>query len=421
VTFIKSDTDAMLSNTSVLVLLARLPWPTDDGWKTRCANLITGLVSQGAVVDVLSFGESADAPAITDLRLNRIVVVPRRRAYAPRDLIRGLFTNDSFSVLNYRDEQFAERVREMSIDTSYDLLLVEDVVMAQYAVHSTATIKILDMHNIESHLLRRFADATRHIAKRAYAAITAKKLAAYEEQQATAFDAVFVCSEDDRERLRQMTTRANVHVVPNGVDPSYFKPFAHQCDGSIVFVGNMDYHANVSGVDYFVRQVMPLIRTAWPEAMFRIVGKNPTNDVRRLATGDVEVTGSVQDVRPYIARAAVVVVPLLVGGGTRLKILEAMAMAKAIVTTSTGCEGIDVREGKDLDIADSADEMARKITSLVRDAHRRQTLGVTARETVCRTYAWDVVVRNAAHTIAQTLSEKTRSNSPVLARTTMTS
>jgi len=193
-----------------------------------------------------------------------------------------------------------------------------------------------------------------------------------------------------------------VSVVPNGVDTDGYRSAGDaSLNGSspqnsvrIVFVGRMDYHANVDAVQWFCRYVFPRIRCARPDVVLQIVGGHPTGAVRRLASpGSIEVTGFVPDVRPYLAAASVVVVPLRIGGGTRLKILEALAMGKAVISTALGAEGLEAVGGRDLLIANPPAEFADQVVAVLSDADLRARLGAAGRRLTVDTYDWSRIVR----------------------------
>jgi sugar transferase (PEP-CTERM/EpsH1 system associated) len=383
-----------LAGRRVLVIMGRVPWPLDDGWKMRSGNLLKGLLDLGARIDLVSFGDpTSPAPDELRSRLARVELVPRRKSYAATDLLLGLVGGTPFSVLNYRDDALRDRVGELARGGSYDMLLVEDVVMAQYAAAVDAKIKFLDMHNVESHLLQRYAADEPNIARSWYASLTAAKLARYEREIAGRFTEIFVCSDEDRRRLNTQQSTTAIRVVPNGIDPSYFSARQVQEDGSIVFVGSMDYHANISGALHFANEILPRIHARLPDVRTYIVGKNPSREVRRLASENVIVTGAVPDVRPYLAAAGVSVVPLLVGGGTRLKILESMAMGKAIVSSTVGAEGIAVEDGDTIMLADDPDSFAQRVVELLEAPDRAREMGRRARAFVLERYAWSAIVR----------------------------
>jgi sugar transferase (PEP-CTERM/EpsH1 system associated) len=383
----------------------------DDGWKTRSGNILKGLSAQGASLDLVTFGdpEHQPDPGFREV-LTRTIILPRSIDYAWKDLVLGLLAPTPFSVLNYRDADFKRAVADLCSSQSYDAVLVEDIVMAQYALPNRTAARFLDMHNVESHLLERYADAETRVLRKLYAGWTARKLKRYEVRTGSGFDAVFVCSQVDGDRLRSAGFRKPVHLVPNGIDPEFFRPSdGVEQDGSLVFVGSMDYHANISGVLHYASDILPRIREVRPGVRTYVVGKNPPPEIRALASGTLVVTGTVPDVRPFVDRASVVVVPLVVGGGTRLKILEAMAMGKAVVSTRVGCEGIEVEEGRNIELADDPQEFSDRVVGLLDDPDRAREMGKEARISVLETYTWERVTRTLAqHLAGETLPERIR-------------
>ena len=210
------------------------------------------------------------------------------------------------------------------------------------------------------------------------------------------FDGLLTVSEADRDtfaRLYPFDVRGPMHVVATGVDTEYFAPAAQASGRDLVFTGSMDWLPNEDAMLFFCRDVLPLIRARVPGVRLSIVGRAPTPAVQRLADGDagITVTGRVDDVRPYVRDAAVYVVPLRIGGGTRLKIFEAMAMGKAVVSTTIGAEGLDVKDGTDVMIADEPDAFATTVVDLLRDPSRRNAIGDAARRLVSAQYDWTVV------------------------------
>jgi glycosyltransferase involved in cell wall biosynthesis len=225
---------------------------------------------------------------------------------------------------------------------------------------------------------------------------------------APTFDRVFVCSADDRTRLAAISPAAAIDVVPNGIDVDAFTPDDRiASDGSLAFVGTMDYHANVTGALHFVEHILPVVRRRHPRVITYIIGKSPTDEIRALASDTVRVTGAVPDVRPFLNRAAVSVVPLLVGGGTRLKILESMAMGKAIVSTSIGCEGIDARHGETIFLEDDPESFGARVSELLEHPAEAKRLGVRARAFVDAQFRWSSIVEIIASAYRACLARKT--------------
>jgi polysaccharide biosynthesis protein PslH len=209
-------------------------------------------------------------------------------------------------------------------------------------------------------------------------------------------DYVLAVSENDRASFAQYADPRRISVIPTGVDTEYFQPPAPSGSGleqpdTMAFTGSMDWMPNEDGVAYFVEKILPLIRRQIPEAAFWAVGRRPPRRIQALASNGIVVTGTVEDIRPYLAKAALCVVPLRSGSGTRIKIFEAMAMGKAVVSTSMGAEGLPVQHGKNIILADDPADFARQVVDLLRDPPRRQQLGQAARQLVVESYGWPAV------------------------------
>jgi glycosyltransferase involved in cell wall biosynthesis len=234
---------------------------------------------------------------------------------------------------------------------------------------------ILFQHNVESEIWRRHAEIEKNPAKKLLYSLEFKKSLSYEKATLQRFDQVIAVSEHDRSLMSTWTDAERIAVVPTGVDLEQYRPdqSGREPGQVVMFVGAMDWESNIDAVEYFCAEVWPIVLKSAPDARFRIVGRNPDNRVRNLASQSVEVTGRVAAVIDQLREAAVVVVPLRIGGGTRLKIYEAMAAGKAIVSTTVGAEGLDVHPGRDIVLADVPSAFAEGITKLlqVRDLRRR--------------------------------------------------
>jgi glycosyltransferase involved in cell wall biosynthesis len=195
--------------------------------------------------------------------------------------------------------------------------------------------------------------------------------------------------------LRRNLPDASTAVIPNAVDIDFFRPFADAANHeemSLVFCGALNYHPNVDGLLFFLREIMPRLKKQYPALKLRVVGQRPPPAIAAQAGDGVELMGVVDDVRPHIAGATVVIAPIRIGGGTRFKILEAMAMAKPIVSTTIGAEGIDVHDGGDIVLADEPDQFAAGIARLLEDARLRRAMGAAARSLIERRYSWSASV-----------------------------
>ncbi|WP_243361534.1 glycosyltransferase family 4 protein [Fundidesulfovibrio terrae] len=396
----------------ILVVSARLPFPADDGWKMRTSALIRSLAAHGHEVDLLTYLNGEDVETSMNGQrecLREIVTVERAKSYAPTDLLRGLVMREPFSVHNCHQEDFGLAMRELTQIRRYDAVQVEDVSMAQYAVNASIPLKILDMHNVESSLMRRFAQQEESPAKALYARLTARKLKRYERDVSRSFDLVTVCSGEDKALLESMGVRTKVEVIPNGVWCDAYQPSPAGRDAQeAVFIGRMDYHANISGARFLVREVLPRLLEVLPGLHLSLVGKNPVPAVRALEGPNVSVFADVPDVAPFLARASLAVVPLLVGGGTRLKILEAMACNKAVVSTRVGAEGIAAAEGTQIVLADSAEDFAQAMVRLLSDGDARRRIGDAARRFVAENYDWGIIGSALNRCIGDAQREKIR-------------
>jgi polysaccharide biosynthesis protein PslH len=379
----------------ILFLTSTLPYPPVDGWRIRTHHLLQALASEHDVT-LLSFRTPRDPAEAVDAlgRLcNRVAIVERSPRYSVRDLVLGLLVRQPFSLLNYHVPAMHTKVADIVTSTSPDIVHVEDIHMAQYVLPLRDSRLVLDMHNIESALLTRYADRQRDPLRKGYARLTAGKLERYEHAAAPAFARILTCSDVDARYVIDRLGYSNVAVVPNGVDLDRFAPRAgREESNTLVFVGRMDYVANHDAMMFFCRSVLPRVWRSVPEARLYVVGHDPSRAIQQLARDPrILVTGSVPDVAEFVARAAVVVAPLRYGSGTRLKILEAMAMAKAVVATPLGCEGIEARPGEEIVVAESAADQARALVELLQDRERREAIGQRGRDIVVHKYAWTIV------------------------------
>jgi glycosyltransferase involved in cell wall biosynthesis len=258
---------------------------------------------------------------------------------------------------------------------------------------------VLDEHNIEYELLARHGAGERSVARRWFNQLEHLKCFREETSSWKRFDGCLFTSDREAKVMVGVAPQTKVVVVGNGVDIEYFQPHpiavgeVRLPDPKIVFTGRMDYRPNVDAAHHLVEDVLPLVRLDHPTAQVWVVGMNPPTELTRMAarTAGVTVTGAVDDVRPYLREAAVVVAPLRMGGGTRLKILEAMAMGQAVVSTHLGCEGLDVRPDQDLLVADSPAEQAAAIAQVLSDPELASALGRSGRARVVELYGWDAV------------------------------
>lgn len=276
---------------------------------------------------------------------------------------------------------------------------------------------LLFQHNVESALWRRMATTELHPLRKLAYTLEAARMSHYERRTLARFHHIVAVSENDRQQMLQMDPSCEITVNPTGVDTQQFQvaPPSSAAPPRIVFTGSMDWEPNIDAMEYFCAQIWPRILAEFPDAIFQIVGRTPFPRVQRLASKSVVVTGTVPSVTDYLRDATVVVVPLRIGGGTRLKIYEAMAMGKALVSTSIGAEGLTFENGRDLLLADDANSFADAILLLLRDAQVRRRFEQAAVELAAQ-FDWSVVAKQFAEVlqrIASGSSSRIPSSKPV--------
>ena len=314
-----------------------------------------------------------------------------------------------FSVLAHRSTALSHRLRYLtSSDDRPDIVHLDTIALARYRdVCGTIPI-VMTHHNIESQLMSRRSVVEVNPLARWYVGLQARRLRRYEESESPRFPLNVMVSEADAELLRLMSPAARTAVIPNGVDTDYFVPRGSEETPAVIYTGGMNMFANRDAVEWFLDQIWPHIRAAVPAARFLAVGQKPSGRVLNAAAADsrIEAPGFVPDVRPWVARAAVYVVPLRVGGGTRLKMVDAMAQGKAIVATRVGAEGIRGEDGRHFVLADDPEHFAREVIRLIGDPARRRRLGDAARMRVEEEYGWPMLAARLADLYRRVISER---------------
>jgi sugar transferase (PEP-CTERM/EpsH1 system associated) len=391
----------------ILWLNAGLLLPLDKGGKLRTWHLMRHLAARHDITYV-SFSEPSQRTGHrTGMRevCRRLETVPRAdpakgtlRFYA--DAARYLVDPIPYAVAKYRSPAYAARVAELLGAAAFDAVVCDFLPPVVNLPAKLPCPSILFTHNVEAEIWRRHAENATNPLSRQLLTRQWERMLRFEREALSRFDLVLAVSEADGatfDRLYPGALGRPVHVVQTGVDTRYFAPLpevpvrrAH-----LVFTGSMDWLPNEDGMAYFVREILPLIRRREPDATLSIIGRSPTPAVRRLAEQPgVEVTGSVDDVRPHLAAGSVYVVPLRIGGGTRLKIFEAMGMAKAVVSTSIGAEGLPVSDGTNIVLADDPGAFAEAVVRLIRDAAARRVIEQAARRLVVERYDWSAVAQD---------------------------
>ncbi|MGH9678826.1 MAG: glycosyltransferase, partial [Candidatus Acidiferrales bacterium] len=351
-------------------------WPIHSGGRLRDYQLARQLAARGEVtfVEMRDEGEEHHGfPA--DPSFASIITLEKERTYTPSKMLRGLVGPTPVTVLNCWSPRAASRLAELLKFREFDTVQIEGVHLMEFLpilrMAPGAPAIVVDWHNIESELMWRFAKTSGNHLKRAAARRTAKLIERAEARLLETCTNHTVTSERERKKLLARCPGANIQIIPNGVDTRFYSAeqigevsHASRPSGSkptILFVGSMDYHANIDAVLWFSRNVWPEIARNDADLKFTIVGRNPGPEVRALTSDRIHVTGTVDDIRPFYASAVASIVPIRSGSGTRLKILKAMAAGVPVISTRLGAEGIEAEDGVHLLLADTGPEIAAAV------------------------------------------------------------
>ena len=322
------------------------------------------------------------------------------------DYLRRMTDAAPYAVARFASAVIVERVRQSISEKDPEIVVCDFLDAAINLPASPPVPSVLFQHNVESEIWRRHASNGSGPGMKLVYRREFRKMLRYEQAAVRRLDHVIAVSEHDKKLMSAWVGAERISVVPTGVDTEEFSPGEPEQENMlVVFVGAMDWEPNVDAVKYFCGEIWPEILASVPEARFRIVGRNPDRRVRALAGGRVEVTGTVRTVVEHLREAAVVVVPLRIGGGTRLKIYEAMAAGRAVVSTSVGAEGLDVRAGQDLILADSPAEFSEAVVRLLRNGEERRRMGKLAVATASK-YAWPGIGEKFGEVLRQVVEKR---------------
>ena len=308
--------------------------------------------------------------------------------------LKSLFTRDPMSVNCVKSKLMRKAIRQLSSEIDFDIVHFDTIGLATYRDDVKDVATILNHHNIESHLLQRRTEVEKNLLKKLYYGLEAKKLYRYEASVCPSFDINFTVSELDKERLITIAPATKADVIANGVDVDFFSPQDNEVvSGSLIMVSGMNWYPNLDAVTYMQEQIWPLLCKTYPDISWVVVGSSPPQQLLDLAKSDsrVTVTDFVDDVRPYIDKAHIYLCPMRDGGGTRLKILDALSMAKPIVATTMAYEGIHVTKDENALFADTPDEFVTQIGRLLDDNDLCQQIGNNGRQFVIDNFSWKVI------------------------------
>lgn len=378
----------------ILFLSPTVPFPLTDGGRIRVFNLLKQIAKKSDITLLALETQPTDEEGVAELQQLGVQVhlvpnAPTLPRVSLGTLLKAFLKRQPITVARYDLPAYRQKFRELIATENYDLVHYEMFHTAQFYTE-TDLPGVLSQQNVDSEIWRRLCSETANpFYKFAY---WTQQLAfqRYERVLSPKFDAVTCTSDIDAAVFQRHCAADAIAIIPNGVDVTHFQPdFTTEAPAHLIYIGSMDWYPNEDAVAFFADDILPGIRSEVSDVRFSIVGGNPSARVQKLAERDgVIVTGRVPEIKPYFAEATVFVVPLRIGSGTRLKILEALAMGKAIVSTSVGAEGLDLTDGEEIFIADTPEPFAEAVARLLTDPALRRRIGENGRARVEKDYDW---------------------------------
>jgi sugar transferase (PEP-CTERM/EpsH1 system associated) len=382
--------------------------PPDTGGKIRSYNILRELAREHEIT-FFSFHqehENDQHPALGSM-FHEVVSIPlhlpETRGFREMALYaRYLLSGQSYALMKYCQPSVRRRLEALLANRRFDVVLCDFIVPAPIIPWSARAAKVIFTHNVEAQIWKRHFQVATNPLWKAISWREWKTMERAERQYLAEADHVLAVSEADRDAFAEFVDARRLSVVQTGVDVEYFKPDdGPRRPNSIVFTGSMDWLPNEDGIIYFAEQILPLIRDRIPDVSLTVVGRRPSQKLQALAAQQpaMQLTGRVEDVRPYLARSSVFIVPLRIGGGTRLKIFEAMAAGLPVISTTLGAEGLPVTPGETIVLADAPAEFAERTIGLLQNGSERERLGLAARRLVVEKYSWRTVAGDLAVTL----------------------
>lgn len=384
-----------------LMITNTLPYPPIAGHPIRNLNLLKRIAQKNEVWLLALMDEDqfpVDLGPLKDI-CQEVILIPFGEFSAlarPLQAIQFLLQGTPPELRLYETKGMIDALRDLTHRVEFDIIQFEDSYMAHYQEYLPAGWqgkRILTFIDIAYRQYDRIYRIETKILRKLRLWLYSRMMYNWEPQYAGNFDLSVTMSDIDRDLLLSRNSSLNITTIPNGVDTHEFQPLPMPVDGSnnLVYVGNMSYRPNADAVTYFCEEILPLIHQKIPNVQFWIVGNQPLPEVYELQNEFVHVTGRVEDVQPFYQQSSVCVIPLRAGSGTRLKILEAMALGRPIVSTSVGAEGIDITDGDNILIGDDPQTFASHIVHLLQDQAAWQRIATQARQFAVDNYDWDSI------------------------------
>ena len=378
---------------NILVVSAQFPYPPRSGFAMRVYQLVRQLTRRNNVM-LLSYAWAHEQDGVAALAEELPVrVVEREPTSVQAKRIAqavSMFSPQPYYCREVYSDGMQRAITDVCADGGFDLVQLESSFLCAFDF-PRGTRLVIDEHNVESEVFRRMCDSEKSPQRRLFNRVEYARFRRFEQRCWDQADGCAITSDRELPILRERAPFTPVSVVPNGVDLRYFSPSHAQVEPeTVVFNGILTYRPNLDAARHLIDEIWPHVQRRQPAARLTIVGRAPAEEVERLRRPGVEVTGEVPDIRPYLAKAAVVAAPVRIGGGTRLKIVEGLAMGKAIVSTSLGCEGIPVGDRTHLMVADGPEAFAAAILELFDRPELGAELGRAGRALVEREYSWEL-------------------------------
>ena len=397
----------------LLIIDEEFPYPLNTGKRIRSFHLAR-VLGQLHNVSYMAYGSenSSGYDFMRENLLNPVAVTPPdRRQSGPMfywKLLLNLISRYPYIVTSHYTARFMNRLAALVAAEKFDCIICEWTPYAIFIKNLPNIKKIIVAHNIESAIWKGYLSNERNLLRKYYIATQIKKVIRFEDSCFGWADGATAVSSGDADEIRKLKISYPVEVIDNGVDVNYFYPQdAAVNPDSLVFTGSMDWRPNQDAAIYFAHEIFPLVKKERSSIRATFVGRNPSRKVKELENiNGITVTGTVDDVRPYIAQASVYIVPLRIGGGSRLKILEAMAMGKPVVSTTIGAEGLRVSDGKNICLRDTPEAFAKEVVHLLDDRKARDILGENGRRTVEQQYRWEELGRKLSEYVCRILSSR---------------
>jgi glycosyltransferase involved in cell wall biosynthesis len=402
----------------ILFLSQRFLLPMDAGGKIRTGKILEQLSDMEDITIVSNTESPKDDKYLPEIKkfCSKFIAVPWKETekYSISFFFRlflQMFSIYPVSVLNSCSNDLRSAIETELKKEKYDIAICDFILSAPAFENVHGIPLVVFQHNVESVIVKRHMKQSKNFLMKLFWGLQWKKMHAFEAKACRKFDTVIAVSDNDKDGFEKNYRLDNVVTIPTGVDVDYFRPFPDISvqKNNVAFCGSMDWLPNEDAMLYFIKEIIPLIKRKNIDISLTIIGKNPSPVLSKTIKDfpEVELTGWVDDTRPYLAQSALVIVPLRIGGGTRMKIYEAMAMGKTVVSTSIGAEGLPVKHGENIILADGPGAFAEHIITLLNDESTKEQIGKKARRFVKENFAWNNIADKFRYICEATLHEIT--------------